>query len=84
VERDNYELRAQVTTSFKPDNSHLDFELQSKDNTIRRLNNEILELKSNIGEYSEKDITISSLRNEIFYLKKEVDDLNESVSKYTS
>lgn len=40
LERENFELKYQ--TSAKPDTSYLDFELQSKDNTIRQLKSEIL------------------------------------------
>jgi len=39
LERENFELKYQTSSVSRPDTTYLDFELQSKDNTIRQLKN---------------------------------------------
>lgn len=73
-----------TSNKLESKDSYLDYELQSKDTIIKKLNNEIFELKAALGGLGERDITISSQKNEVYYLKKEIAELNDTINKYNN
>jgi cob(I)alamin adenosyltransferase len=60
--------------------------LQSKEAIIKKLNNEIFELKSSLSITGKmNDVTSSSSqKNEVYYLKKEIEELKNTITQLTN